>query len=351
MTIGWGLGCEVRRQKAQREDQPSAAVERRPANPSALDDDANGATGGAAEGNGGTSSAEPNPRPSFASDSANRQPISIASGSMGPALLAPTRLIVLGDYGWAGPREQQVAELVHELRPDYVLTTGDNNYPEGSAATIDQNIGQYFSDFIYPYKGQYPSAARENRFFPVLGNHDWYSNNAAAYLAYFTLPGNERYYDVVLGDVHFFALDSDEHEPDGVSATSEQARWLQARLGASKSAFNLVAMHHPPFSSGPHGDTSYMQWPYAEWGADVVLAGHDHCYERLHIDGIMYIVSGLGGASLYSFAEPTQGSVARYNESYGATLLEANSDELRSSFYNIDGKLIDTITIRRRPRR
>ena len=347
-SIGGGLACEARHREARRQNAPSAAVDRQPAKPSAWNDEA---SGGVATGSGGTGAAEPAPRPTFGSDTANRQPISIASGSVGPSLLAPTRLIVLGDYGWAGPREQQVAELVHEMRPDFVLTTGDNNYPDGSADTIDQNIGQYFSDFIYPYKGNYPSSAKANKFFPVLGNHDWYSNNAAAYLAYFTLPGNERYYEVVLGDVHFFALDSDEHEPDGVSATSEQARWLQSRLAASRSAFNLVAMHHPPYSSGPHGNTNYMQWPYAEWGADVVLAGHDHCYERLHLDGIMYIVSGLGGASLYSFAEPTQGSVARYNESYGATLLEANSEELRSSFFNIEGKLIDTVTIRRRQRR
>ncbi len=257
----------------------------------------------------------------------------------------------MGDYGRAGPHEQQVAELVQSLNPDFVLTTGDNNYPLGAAATIDLNIGQYFSDFIYPYKGNYPSTATKNKFYPVLGNHDWYTDNASAYLAYFSLPGNERYYEVVLGDVHFFALDSDEHEPDGVSATSKQAMWLKQELAASKSAFNVVAMHHPPFSSGPHGDTPYMQWPYAEWGADVVLAGHDHCYERLNIDGILYLVSGLGGASIYSFGEPTTGSVARFNEQYGATLLEANSEEMRSSFLDVEGNVIDTTTFRARPRR
>jgi tartrate-resistant acid phosphatase type 5 len=265
--------------------------------------------------------------------------------------LAKVRLVVLGDYGTASPREQRVAELVHLLAPDAVLTTGDNNYPEGSAATIDENIGQYFSDLIYPYQGKYASVAKQNRFFPVLGNHDWYSENAAAYLAYFTLPGNERYYEVTLGDVHFFALDSDEHEPDGVSSTSIQAQWLKRRLAASKSAFNVVAMHHPPYSSCLHGNTAYMQWPYAEWGADLVMAGHDHCYERLTIGGVTYIVSGLGGTSIYSFDEAVDGSVARYNEQYGVSQLEANADELRASFLSIDGRLIDSVVLpaRRRP--
>jgi tartrate-resistant acid phosphatase type 5 len=336
--------CDARRRPA-----PAAAAEpRRLASPSARDDSpsadtaANAGNAGTA-GSAGTASA---PSPTAKGDATARPPAHFASDMMGPARPGRVRLAVMGDYGWAGPQEQQVAELVHSLHPDFVLTTGDNNYPLGGADTIDQNIGQYFSDLIYPYHGSYGSGAATNKLYPVLGNHDWYTDNAAAYLAYFTLPGNERYYDVVLGDVHFFALDSDEHEPDGVSATSVQALWLKQALAASKSAYNVVAMHHPPYSSGPHGNTSYMQWPYAEWGADLVVAGHDHCYERFNLDGITYIVSGLGGASLYSFAEPAEGSVARYAEQFGTTMLEASSEEMRSFFYDIDGKLIDTATFR-----
>ncbi len=87
-------------------------------------------------------------------------------------------------------------------------------------------------------------------FFPTLGNHDWYTNDAQPYLDYFTLPGNERYYDFVWGPVHFFALDSDEHEPDGVNAGSAQAAWLQQGLAASTSPWNIVYTHYPPYSSG-----------------------------------------------------------------------------------------------------
>jgi hypothetical protein len=145
---------------------------------------------------------------------------------------------------------------------------------------------------------------------------------------------------VVLGDVHFFALDSDEHEPTATRATSTQARWLQQGLAASKSPFNIVAMHHPPYSSGP---TAVRRHAVAlrRMGRRSVLAGHDHCYERLNIDGVTYIVSGLGGVSIYSFAEAVTGSVARYNDQYGATILEASADEMRISFFDIDGHLID----------
>lgn len=255
------------------------------------------------------------------------------------------RFVVIGDYGWAGPQEQQVAELVDWLEPDYVVTTGDNNYPYGSASTIDQNIGQYFSELIFPYKGAFASSATENRFFPVLGNHDWETPGAQPYLDYFTLPGKERYYEMERGPLHFFAIDSDPREPDGNGPESVQAEWLRQALAASKAPFNVVAMHHPPFSSGPHGDTPATQWPYRQWGADLVLAGHDHGYERLEVDGLTYVVSGLGGVSIYSFGLPVAGSQVRYNEQFGATVLDADERQLRLSFFNTDGQLIDTATV------
>jgi tartrate-resistant acid phosphatase type 5 len=255
------------------------------------------------------------------------------------------RVAAIGDYGWAGPAEQRVAELVDALRPDYVVTTGDNNYPSGEASTIDDNIGQYFSHLIYPYKGRYPSAATENRFFPTLGNHDWYTPGAEPYLEYFTLPGNERYYDVSWGPVHFFALDSDPNEPDGNHPESVQAAWLRQRLLASRQPFKVVAMHHPPYSSGPHGNTASMQWPFAEWGVDLVLAGHDHGYERLVVGGVTYVVSGLGGASIYSFGQGVPGSVVRYMSQYGAAVLDADARELSVSFFNVDGELVDSVTL------
>lgn len=278
-------------------------------------------------------------------DARDAPSFTVGGSSHEPRLPGTVRLVVLGDYGFAGPGEQQVAELVDSLAPDYVITTGDNNYPDGGADTIDRNIGQYYSEFIHPYKGSYASSATANRFFPVLGNHDWITAGAQPYLDYFTLPGNERYYDVVLGPLHFFAIDSDEHEPDGISSDSIQARWLKDGLAASTAPFKIVAMHHPPYSSGPHGNNAALQWPYAAWGADVVFAGHDHCYERLQLAGTTFIVSGLGGRSIYGFFTQVAGSVVRYNEAYGVTLVEVSERELRTAFFNTDQQLIDGTTL------
>ncbi len=253
---------------------------------------------------------------------------------------------VIGDYGSAGQALAEVSQLIHNWNPHLIITLGDNNYPDGEASTIDQNIGQYFHDFIYPYTGSYGQGADSNRFFPSLGNHDWRTNNAQPYLDYFTLPGNERYYEFVRGPVHFFALDSDPHEPDGNTATSAQAQWLQEHLATSSAPWRVVYFHHAPFSSGAHGNYTPMQWPFKEWGATVVMAGHDHTYERLVVDSLLYFVNGLGGRSIYNFSDPpVDGSQFRYNGDYGAMLVTANRDSMVFRFYNRKGELIDKMRL------
>ncbi|MDH3944965.1 MAG: metallophosphoesterase [Anaerolineae bacterium] len=271
-------------------------------------------------------------------------PTTFPSPSPSPAL--HLRFAVIGDYGLAGPQLAAVAALIISWQPDLIITLGDNNYPNGSAASIDENIGQYFHDYIYTYTGIYGGGASENRFFPVLGNHDWTAPGAQPYLDYFTLPGNERYYDFVRGPIHFFALDSDWREPDGIGRSSIQAAWLQRALATSASPWKIVYLHTPPFSSGPHGSQLALQWPFREWGASAVLAGHDHTYERLLIDGLPYFVNGLGGSpDRYSFSDTVAGSLVRYRAVHGAMLVEADSSTLTFQFININGELIDSFTL------
>jgi len=257
------------------------------------------------------------------------------------------RFVIIGDYGYsAGPDEAKVAALVARLKPDFVVTTGDNNYLYGEAATIDENIGRYFHAFIAPYRGQFGSGAEENRFFPSLGNHDW---NASAgfqpYLDYFSLPNNERYYQVVRGPVQLFALNSDWHEPDGTTSDSKQAHWLEALLGAAEAPWRLVFFHHPPYSSGPHGANLGMRWPFAEWGASIVYAGHDHTYERLDVDGLPYIVNGVGGKELYELGEPLPESLVRHTDVHGLVLVTATATEFTSRFLDARGQELDVLRL------
>ena len=273
------------------------------------------------------------------------QPISASPSDCGEG----TRVAVIGDFGEAGQPEAEVAALIDRWNVDSIVTAGDNNYMDGAAETIDANIGQYFHAYLAPYTGSYGTGAIENRFFPALGNHDWYTPGAQPYLDYFTLPGNERYYAVRRGPIEFFILDTYKSEPDGYAADSVQAQWLRDQLATSDAPWQIVVLHYPPYSSSVrHGSDRTVQWPYADWGADAVIAGHDHMYERVQANGIPYFVNGAGGKDLYPFKPwSVPGSVVRYNQDYGAQLINATAQCLNVSFFSRADALIDSVTLRR----
>ena len=271
-------------------------------------------------------------------DAANDEP------DGGDSLATLVRFAVIGDYGLDGENEAKVADLVTSWNPDFVITTGDNNYFQGDASTIDLNIGKYYCQFIGNYRGKPGEGSATNRFWPCPGNHDWLAPALGPYRDYFTLPGNERYYDVDRGLVHLFALDSDFNEPDGITADSTQAGWLRETLARSTSCFDVVYFHHAPYSSGPHGSTLEMKWPFEEWGADAVMAGHDHLYERFEVGRIPYLTVGLGGCSIYDFVTALPETRMQYNADYGALRVTADRHGMTFEFVNVLGTVIDVFT-------
>lgn len=288
----------------------------------------------------GAAPADPSP-PTPAALSAELQPATTGRGD---------QIIVaaIGDYGLAGEAAWAVAETVKSWQPDCIITLGDNNYPNGMAATIDANIGQYYHSFIHPYQGAYGPGADQNRFFPCLGNHDWVVSSLEPYLDYFTLPNNERYYYVDRGPLRLCALDSMPGEPDGVEADSVQAAWLRETLAASPAAWNIVYMHHPPYSSGLHGSSSWMRWPFRDWGSDLVLAGHDHTYERVLVDGLTYLVNGLGGGARYQRGnQPVEGSQIFFNADHGAIHITADPRRLVFQFVTRNGVVVDYVELQK----
>jgi fibronectin type 3 domain-containing protein len=257
---------------------------------------------------------------------------------------------VIGDYGSNDSNEAAVANLVKSWSPDFIVTVGDNNYPDGEAATIDANIGRYYHDYIHPYTGSFGAGAASNRFWPCVGNRDYENQTGVRlqpYLDYFTLPGNERYYDFVRGPVHFFAVNSDSREPDGVTSNSVQAQWLRSRLAASTAPWKIVYFHHPPFSS--RTSWTNLQWPFREWGADAVMSGHAHIYERVLKNGFPYFTNGLGGESLGSFATAIEGSIVRFGTDYGAMRVTAGESRITFEFITRAGVLVDSYSIDRTP--
>jgi hypothetical protein len=277
-----------------------------------------------------------------------------------PSATAQTSFAIIGDYGTGSANEGYVASLVYGWNTDFIISLGDNRY---GSADFDETVGQLYCDSLTDAgSGSWCSGgnSQANAFFPSLGNHDYTDGTGLnEYLNYFTLPGtgvvssgtsgSERYYDFIRGPVHFFVIDSQGALNSAPDKTS-QMNWLQAQLAASSAQWKVVYFHHAPYSSsGGHGSNPEMQWPFASWGADVVLSGHDHTYERIFADGIVYFVNGLGGDSIYGFVSPVSGSQLRYNGDHGAMRVEASNTAISFEFISLSGSIIDTYTLQAAP--
>lgn len=289
-------------------------------------------------------------------------PTTIA-GTATPPEGTATTFAIIGDYGRDNADQAAVTNLVSSWGPEYIIGVGDGYYASAGgkgSGRYDESTGAYFCRWLagITTTGQRCPAglAPTNAFFPAMGNHDYTDVRPSpdTYLDYFDLPGkglisssgNERFYDFVKGPIHFFVLNSNQQEPAGTSSASVQAQWLKAQLAASTSTWNVVYDHHPPYSSdNDHGSTTQLQWPFAEWGADAVVSGHAHTYERIMRDGIVYFVNGLGGSERYGFTTPVAGSASRYNANWGAQKVTVSATSLQFEFYDVAGTLIDSYTI------
>lgn len=246
-----------------------------------------------------------------------------------PADAKTLRFAVFGDYGTLGAGLDGVSAMVRSWNVDAILTTGDNVY-SSDPDPYDAIVGRTYHDFIGDYQGAFGAGSPTNRFWPTIGNHDM-DIHLDAYLRFFTLPGNERYYETALdpdGAVRLLAFDSDRTEPDGGAAGSVQANWLRDRLAASRACFNVIAQHEPPFSSElgvGHSQRDDLQLPFRAWGADLLLAGHQHGYERLGVNGVPHVIVGTGGGGIWGdWAAVSPYSMYRYPVSptgWGAVLL------------------------------
>lgn len=212
------------------------------------------------------------------------------------------------------------ADLVPKIKPKAVLVLGDNQYEKGELENYRKSYD--------PTWGKFKSITK-----PVPGNHEYATDQAAGYFDYFGKLAGDRtkgYYSFNLGNWHLIALNSNCEFVGGCNAGSPQEKWLKADLKANSKACTLAFWHHPRFSSGLHGNNKALDifWRdlYAA-GAELVLSGHDHDYERFApqglndtVDlkqGIRQFVIGSGGKNLYPFKTVRANSEVRNNDTYG----------------------------------
>jgi hypothetical protein len=231
-----------------------------------------------------------------------------------------------------------------------VFTLGDNAYPDGS----DRDFALCFT----PSWGD--SAKRIMRNIrPSPGNHEHAIFGAAAYYEYFgKSAGSPRkgYYSYEVGQWHAIVLNSEIVVNSFFTEAERTAQldWLAADLKADQKKCTVAYWHHPRFSSGVHGSDYrigvFWQLLY-EGGADLILNGHDHHYERFRpmspagvmdsTRGIVEIVVGTGGAELRGLRTPIENSAAQVQGRFGVLKLTLGAEEWRSAFLATNGGVYD----------
>jgi hypothetical protein len=227
-------------------------------------------------------------------------------------------VVAVGDIAYQGGRHDRTAALASSLDPDIVLVLGDTVYEEGTTAQ--------YAELYNPTWGQ---------FLPITlaspGNHEYKTPNASGYFSYFgehAGPDNRGYYSVDRGTWHIISLNSEK-------INNAQLEWLDADLNATDKKCILAFWHKPLFSSGEkHGNTEAVKpfWNtlYAH-GADLVLNGHEHVYERFtkqdpagktDPNGIRQFTVGTGGGEIHDFRTIQPHSEAHASEQYGVLHLK-----------------------------
>jgi len=233
------------------------------------------------------------------------------------------------------PEVEATAGLLDAV-PGTVVTLGDNAYPTGTA-----------TDFQTCYEPTWGRHRRRTR--PAPGNHDYLTAGATAYFDYFGESAGPRglgYYSYREGAWLILALNS--NVPAGPD--SAQGAWLRQTLAANPTSCALAYWHHPVFSSGPNGSTAGMRdvWNVLyEAGADVVLAAHDHMYERFApqdgngrfdpLRGVRQFTVGTGGGHLYQVRSPQPNSELQASV-HGILKLTLKSNSYDWQFMPVPGK-------------
>ena len=221
-----------------------------------------------------------------------------------------TTLLAVGDIGRCDSTHDDATGALAASMNGVVATLGDTAYEDGTTEELHDCFGGSWG------------AVKDRIRFAVTGNHDIHTDGGAplqAYMGSAAARDGRTWFSEDLGAWHVVVLDGNCGLA-GVrcSGGSEQARWLREDLAASSTRCTLALLHQPRFSSGQHGDDGVVGplWDalYAA-GADLVLDGHDHDYERFAPQdpdgradaarGITEIVAGTGGAELEAFKRNT----------------------------------------------
>jgi len=242
------------------------------------------------------------------------------------------RLAVIGDFGTGLQPQIGTARQMVTSRAafpfEFVLTVGDNLYTGSAPADFDL-------DFAVPYKALLDAGVP---FYATLGNHD--KTNERFYKP-FNMNG-ANYYAFTKRNVRFFALDSNYMD-------QRQTAWLEGQLrGAGPDDWKICFLHHPLYSSGryhgPATDLRKVLEPlFVKYGVSVVLAGHEHVYERIiPQQGITYFTEGASGELRAGNLAPSAITAKGFDTDRTFLLIEIAGDDLYFQAVSRTGAVVDS---------
>lgn len=272
---------------------------------------------------------------------------------------APVEVLAFGDSGWGSAAQTELARLMRERSWDLAVHVGDLAYPDGSE-----------EDFTVRHFRVYGPLFARVPLFPSPGNHDVEATGGLdqAYDRAFRWPGEEegrRYYAFRWGRTQFVALDTSTDSAAAALAGRDgrQLRWLGDVLSSAARdttvAWTVVYTHRPLYSQAAgfsgHGPDRRLRRAleplFLEHGVDLVLAGHDHHYQRSRPlrrgepvppgCAPVHFVTGGGGATRYARSIVPEGPVARVSRDHHFLALRLGPDGGAGEAVGRDGGVLD----------
>jgi 3',5'-cyclic AMP phosphodiesterase CpdA len=253
------------------------------------------------------------------------------------------RFPVIGDWGTGDGDQTGIATQMfaaHRRSPfDFVISAGDNIYPNGSGRYFGKNFERPFTRLL----------SERINFHVVLGNHDVREGRQDQCQYPLFNMGGRNYFTLQQGDglVELFMLDSNDCD-------AAQLGWLEQKLKSSSAHWKIAVFHHPIYSSGKrHGSDVELRRKleplFVRYGVNVVFSGHDHFYERTKPQhGIHYFVTGAGGKTRRGGVDLDSPIRAQsFDKDNHFMLVEADHSRISFQAISETGSVIDQGTIQK----
>ncbi len=244
-------------------------------------------------------------------------------------------------------QDAAVAAQVAKIKPDALITLGDQQYDDGGLDKFQTGFAKNWAQF-------------NKILYPTPGNHEYVTNGASGYYTYFkSLPTDisKGYYSFSLGNWNIISLNSNCDKIGGCDTNSTQVKWLKEQLKNNTSRCTLAFWHHPRFTSGKYfNDADSKSRSLSFWEsledakADVVLNGHDHLYQRFGLQnaagkkdaqGIREFIVGTGGKELYKQSGSEANSQQVVDYQYGVLKLQLFKNAYKWEFVAVNGDILD----------